>query len=232
MLEQLRLEVCKANRSLAESGLVILTWGNVSGINRTNGLVVIKPSGIAYGELKPENMVVVDLKSGKVVGGNLKPSSDTETHLELYRAFGSISGIVHTHSTYATIWAQALMEIPALGTTHADTFYGSVPCTRALTETEINSDYEAATGRVIVETFSAIDPLQIPAVLVASHGPFAWGVSPEKAVQNAIILEEVARMAVYTKLLRGTEPIPQYLLDRHFLRKHGDNAYYGQNKVI
>jgi L-ribulose-5-phosphate 4-epimerase len=228
MLENLKNEVCQANRSLAESGLVILTWGNVSGIDRSNGLVVIKPSGVSYKDLVPELMVVVELQTGKVVGGNLKPSSDTDTHLELYRAFGSVNGIVHTHSTFATIWAQALMSIPAMGTTHADTFYGSVPCTRRLTESEINSDYEAATGRVIVETFSKLDPVQIPGVLVANHGPFAWGISVGKAVQNAIILEEIARMALYTHLLGNTKPISQPLLDKHFLRKHGDNAYYGQ----
>jgi len=228
MLENLKLEVCQANRSLAESGLVILTWGNVSGIDRSNGLVVIKPSGVAYHDLIPEMMVVVELQSGKVVSGNLTPSSDTDTHLELYRAFSSIHGVVHTHSTHATIWAQALMEIPAFGTTHADTFYGSVPCTRLLTESEINSDYEAATGRVIVETFSAIDPMQIPGVLVANHGPFTWGSSPANAVQNAIILEEIARMALYTNLLGNTNPISQQLLEKHFMRKHGANAYYGQ----
>lgn len=228
MLENLKNEVCRANQLLAESGLVTLTWGNVSGIDRSNGLVVIKPSGVAYKDLKPEMMVVIDLHDGKVVDGNLRPSSDTTTHLEIYRKFGLVNGIVHTHSTYATIWAQALMEIPALGTTHADTFYGSVPCTRPLTEAEINSDYEAATGRVITETFSSIDPLRIPAVLVASHGPFAWGISPDKAVQNAIILEEIAKTALYTKLLGRSEPITQQLLDKHFLRKHGDDAYYGQ----
>lgn len=228
MLENLKSEVCQANRSLAESGLVILTWGNVSGIDRLNGLVVIKPSGVSYKDLLPEMMVVVELQTGKVVDGNLKPSSDTDTHLELYRAFDSIGGIVHTHSTYATIWAQALMAIPAMGTTHADAFYGSVPCTRILTESEINSDYEASTGRVIVETFAKTDPMKVPSVLVANHGPFTWGITAEKAVQNAIILEEVARMALYTNLLGNTKPISQQLLDKHFLRKHGTNAYYGQ----
>jgi L-ribulose-5-phosphate 4-epimerase len=228
MLEKLKLEVCQANRSLAGSGLVILTWGNVSGIDRSNGLVVIKPSGVAYVDLVPEMMVVVELQSGKVVGGNLKPSSDTDTHLELYRSFASINAIVHTHSTHATIWAQALKAIPEMGTTHADTFYGPVPCTRILTEAEINADYEAATGRVIVETFSKTDPLQIPAVLVANHGPFTWGNSAEKAVENAVILEEIARMALYTNLLGNTNPISKPLLDKHFLRKHGSKAYYGQ----
>ena len=228
MLENLKVEVCNANLSLVENGLVMLTWGNVSCIDRATGLVVIKPSGVSYKELVTEMMVVADMETGITLEGSLKPSSDMATHLELYRSFKTIGSIVHTHSTYATIWAQALMEILVMGTTHADTFYGSVPCTRPLTATEINPEYEAATGKVIVETFSTLDPLRIPGVLVANHGPFTWGLTPDQAVKNAIILEEIAKMALFTRLLGRTEPISRQLLDKHFLRKHGDNAYYGQ----
>ena len=228
MLENLKVEVCNANLALVENGLVMLTWGNVSCIDRATGLVVIKPSGVSYKELVPEMMVVADMETGITLEGSLKPSSDLATHLELYRSFKTIGSIVHTHSTYATIWAQALMEILVMGTTHADTFYGSVPCTRPLTATEINPEYEAATGKVIVETFSTLDPLRIPGVLVANHGPFTWGLTPDQAVKNAIILEEIAKMALFTRLLGRTEPISRQLLDKHFLRKHGDNAYYGQ----
>jgi L-ribulose-5-phosphate 4-epimerase len=231
MLEQLKEEVCEANLRLVREGLVILTWGNVSGIDRQQRLVVIKPSGVPYDGMKPEQMVVVELESGKVVEGDLRPSSDTPTHLELYRAFTGIGGIVHTHSQHATAWAQAGFEIPPLGTTHADYFYGEIPCTREMKRKEIESDYELNTGRVIVERFAKLDPLQMPAVLVASHGPFVWGASVEKAVENAIVLEYITRMASETlSLIPGTNPIEETLLDKHFLRKHGPGAYYGQGK--
>lgn len=228
MLENLKSEVCKANLALVGNGLVMLTWGNVSCIDNSGQFVVIKPSGVEYRDMVAEMMVVVELESGKVVEGNLKPSSDTATHLELYRSFRGVKSIVHTHSTFATVWAQAELPVPALGTTHADTFYGEIPCTRRLTADEINEAYERNTGKVIIETFNGKDPLHVPGVLVANHGPFAWGTTAEKAVQHAAILEEVARMALYTRLLGGVSPIPRELLDKHFLRKHGDNAYYGQ----
>ena len=231
MLEKLKAEVCKANLDLVAKGLVIQTWGNVSGIDRASGNVVIKPSGVPYDGMKPKHMVVVSLKTGEVVEGRLKPSSDTPTHLALYRAFKGIGGIVHTHSLYATAWAQARKEIPALGTTHADYFYGPVPCTRALTPKEIKSDYELNTGKVIVERFRKLDPAEMPAVLVASHAPFVWGPTAEKAVQNAVVLEYVARLANETlraNSLISVRPMPQALLDKHFLRKHGLGAYYGQ----
>lgn len=228
MLENLKSEVCKANLALVGNGLVMLTWGNVSCIDNSGQFVVIKPSGVEYRDMVAEMMVVVELESGKVVEGKLKPSSDTATHLELYRSFRGIKSIVHTHSTFATVWAQAEQPVPALGTTHADTFYGEIPCTRRLTADEINEAYERNTGKVIIETFNGKDPLHVPGVLVANHGPFAWGTTAEKAVQHATILEEVARMALYTRLLGGVSPIPRELLDKHFLRKHGDNAYYGQ----
>jgi len=229
MLEQLKKTVCTANLDLVTQGLAILTWGNVSGIDRERRLVVIKPSGVAYDGMKPEHMVVVSLETGEVIEGNLKPSSDTPTHLELYRAFKGVGGIVHTHSLYATAWAQARREIPALGTTHADYFHGAIPCTRAMTPKEIKSDYELNTGKVIVERFRRTDPTAMPAVLVASHGPFVWGPTVEKAVENAIVLETVARLANET--LRANPragPMQQVLLDKHFLRKHGAGAYYGQ----
>jgi L-ribulose-5-phosphate 4-epimerase len=229
MLEKLKAEVCKANLDLVAEGLVIQTWGNVSGIDRVSGNVVIKPSGVSYDGMKPEHMVVVSLNTGKVVEGKLKPSSDTPTHLVLYRAFKGIGGIVHTHSLYATAWAQARKEIPALGTTHADYFCGSIPCTRAMSPKEIKSDYELNTGKVIVERFRKLDPVEMPAVLVASHAPFVWGPTVEKAVQNAVVLEYVARLVNET--LRADariRPMQQALLDKHFLRKHGPGAYYGQ----
>jgi L-ribulose-5-phosphate 4-epimerase len=229
MLERLKDSVCKANLDLVKEGLVIQTFGNVSGIDRAQGLVVIKPSGVSYDIMKPEHMVVVSLESGKVVEGTLRPSSDTATHLVLYRAFKAIGGIVHTHSLYATAWAQAKSAIPALGTTHADYWHGEVPCTRLMTEAEINGEYEARTGDVIVESFAGIDPLHKPAVLVASHGPFAWGKDAADAVHNAVILEFLARLASETLRLKPqTGPMQKALLDKHFLRKHGPKAYYGQ----
>jgi L-ribulose-5-phosphate 4-epimerase len=229
MLEELKKEVCDANLELVEEGLVIQTWGNVSGVDRASGRMVIKPSGVAYSEMKPEHMVVLDLESGKVVEGDLRPSSDTPTHLILYRAFEGIGGVVHTHSLNATIWAQARKDLPALGTTHADYFYGPIPCTRVLKPKEIQKDYEANTGHVIVETFSKRDPLSCPAVLVASHAPFAWGKTVKDAVHNAIVLEYVARMATESFVVNSKlKPMQQVLLDKHFFRKHGPGAYYGQ----
>jgi L-ribulose-5-phosphate 4-epimerase len=227
MLEELKKQVYTANLNLVKHGLVLFTWGNVSGFDREKGLLVIKPSGVNYDVMKAEDMVVVDL-NGKVIGSNLKPSSDTLTHIELYKSFPEIGGIVHTHSTYAVAWAQALKAIPAMGTTHADHFYGEIPCTRELTQEEVESGYEKETGTVIVETFKNIDPLHVPGVLVGNHGPFAWGANAEKAVYNAVVLEEVARMALLTMQLENANPIKQYLLDKHFNRKHGKNAYYGQ----
>jgi L-ribulose-5-phosphate 4-epimerase len=229
MLEELKKEVCDANLELVEEGLVIQTWGNVSGVDRASGRMVIKPSGVPYSEMKPEHMVVLDLESGKVVDGDLRPSSDTPTHLILYRAFKGIGGVVHTHSLNATIWAQARKDLPALGTTHADYFYGPIPCTRVLKPKEIQKDYEANTGHVIVETFSKRDPLSCPAVLVASHAPFAWGKTVKDAVHNAIVLEYVARMATESFVVNSKlKPMQQVLLDKHFFRKHGPGAYYGQ----
>ncbi|HLZ54325.1 MAG TPA: L-ribulose-5-phosphate 4-epimerase [Verrucomicrobiae bacterium] len=229
MLDELKQQVCASNLNLVAHGLVIQTWGNASGIDRARGLVVIKPSGVAYDGMKPEHMVVVSLETGKVVEGNLKPSSDTPTHLVLYRAFSKIGGVVHTHSLYATAWAQARRKIPAYGTTQADYWFGEVPCTRALTPREIKNDYEANTGRVILETFNRLDPMQHPAVLVASHGPFTWGQDADAAVHHAVVLEFVARLARETlRINPKTKPMPPALLDKHFLRKHGRNAYYGQ----
>lgn len=230
MLEELRRQVWAANRDLPRRGLVTLTWGNVSGIDRASGLVVIKPSGVEYDELTPENLVVVDL-DGHVAEGTLRPSSDTATHLELYKAFPAVGGIVHTHSTHATAWAQARRDLPCYGTTHADTFYGSVPCTRQLTPAEVQNEYEKHTGTVIVETFRerGIDAAAVPGVLCACHGPFTWGGDAAKAVENAVILEEVARMALLTRQVDpAAVPAPQYLLDKHYHRKHGPGAYYGQ----
>ncbi len=229
MLSQLKQQVYEANLDLVREGLVIQTWGNVSGIDRERGLVVIKPSGVAYAKMKPAHMVVVALDSGKVVAGKLKPSSDTATHLVLYRAFKDTGGIVHTHSLFATAWAQSGRDVPALGTTHADYFHGPVPCTRLLTPREIEGDYEAHTGHVIVETFARRDPLSCPAVLVASHGPFAWGRTVAEAVHNAVVFEHVVRLAGETlRLFPSTKPMQQVLLDKHFYRKHGPGAYYGQ----
>ncbi|WP_308861734.1 L-ribulose-5-phosphate 4-epimerase [Paenibacillus radicis (ex Xue et al. 2023)] len=228
MLKKLKQAVLEANLDLPKYGLVTFTWGNVSGIDRERGLVVIKPSGVPYEDLKAEDMVVLDLE-GNVVEGSLKPSSDTATHLVLYKAFPKIGGIVHTHSPWATSWAQAGRAIPALGTTHADYFYGEIPCTRKMTEAEIKGAYELETGNVIVETFKDLDPAQIPGVLVNCHAPFNWGKNPHDAVHNAVVLEEVAKIALNTfNLNPAIEPMDQTLLDRHFLRKHGANAYYGQ----
>lgn len=227
-MKTLRHQVWQANMDLQRHKLVTFTWGNVSGIDRESGLVVIKPSGVEYSELSAENMVVVDLQ-GEIIEGNLKPSSDTATHLELYRQFPSIGGIVHTHSSYATSWAQAGAAIPAFGTTHADYFYGHIPCARALTQQEIESDYELNTGKVIVETIGATDPMAIPGILVREHAPFTWGTDPHNAVHNAVVVEEVAKMAFRTLSINpSTLPIPQTLLDKHYLRKHGKDAYYGQ----
>jgi len=231
MLEKLKNQVCKANLDLVKEGLVIQTWGNVSAVDETREYVVIKPSGVAYDIMKPEHMVVVSLKTGAVVEGGLRPSSDTPTHLVLYRAFENVGGIVHTHSLYATAWAQSLCAIPALGTTHADYWYGPVPCTRLMLQKEIETDYEANTGNVIVETFETRNPMELPAVLVASHGPFAWGADAAGAVHNAIVLEYLARLASETlRLAPQIGPMQKALLDKHFLRKHGAKAYYGQKK--
>ncbi|MGP0833542.1 L-ribulose-5-phosphate 4-epimerase [Serratia sp. CY85251] len=230
MLNELKRQVLAANLSLPAYGLVTFTWGNVSAIDRQSGLVVIKPSGIAYEAMTLEDLVVVDLE-GKVREGHRKPSSDTATHLALYRAFADIGGVVHTHSRNATIWAQAGQPIPALGTTHADYFYGDIPCTRPMSEAEIAGDYEGETGKVIIETFSLAgrDPQQVPGVLVYSHGPFAWGKDAADAVHNAVVLEEVAIMAMATRQLApAIAPMQPELLDKHFLRKHGKHAYYGQ----
>jgi L-ribulose-5-phosphate 4-epimerase len=228
LLEKLKQEVLEANLDLPRHRLVTFTWGNVSGIDREQGLFVIKPSGIPYEELKRDDMVVVDL-NGKVVEGKYKPSSDTPTHLVLYQAFYAIGGIVHTHSPWATSWAQAGRGIPALGTTHADYFYGEIPCTRKMTEAEIKGAYELETGHVIVETFKDLDPVQVPGVLVHCHAPFAWGRDAHDAVHNAVVLEEVAKIAARTYALNpSVAPMDRNLLDRHFLRKHGVNAYYGQ----
>lgn len=228
MLEQLKLEVCAANLALPQYRLVTFTWGNVSGIDRESGLVVIKPSGVPYNDLKPEHMVVVDLE-GTIIEGNLRPSSDTPTHLVLYRQFAEIGGVVHTHSPWATSWAQAGRGIPALGTTHADYFYGEIPCTREMTESEIKGGYEEETGNVIVETFKGVDPMSIPGVLVNQHAPFCWGKDADDAVHQAVVIEEVAKLAYRTYQLNGqVSAIPQNLLDKHYLRKHGVNAYYGQ----
>lgn len=231
MLEQLKEQVLRANLLLPKHGLVTFTFGNVSGIERGQGLVVIKPSGVSYEKMTAEDMVVLDVETGKVVEGKLQPSSDTPTHLELYQAFSNIGGIVHTHSRWATIFAQAGRGIAALGTTHADYFYGEVPCTRKMTKEEIQGDYERETGLVIRETFRGKDPDAVPAVLVHSHGPFAWGADPIDAVHNAVVLEEIAFMNFHASMLDPTiPPMQQELLDRHYLRKHGVNAYYGQIK--
>jgi L-ribulose-5-phosphate 4-epimerase len=231
MLEELKKKVCDANLQLVAEGLVIQTWGNASAIDREHDLFVIKPSGVPYAGLKPEQMVVVSLETGSVIESRLKPSSDTPTHLLLYRAFKDIGGIVHTHSLYATAWAQARKGIPAYGTTQADYWHGEVPCTRALTPKEIQGDYEENTGGVIVERFKKLNPLDHPAVLVASHGPFVWGRDVEEAMHNAVVLEFIARLASETlRINPRTRPMPSVLLDKHFLRKHGPNAQYGQKQ--
>ncbi len=231
MLEALKKEVCAANLRLVAEGLVVQTWGNVSGIDRKQGLIVIKPSGVSYDQMKPSQMVVVSLTTGKVVEGDLNPSSDTPTHLELYRAFPKLGGVVHTHSLFATAWSQAKREVPAMGTTHADYYHGSVPCTRPLTAKEINGDYEVNTGRVILERFKKLDALAFPGVLVASHGPFTWGKSAAAAVDSAVVLEFLCKLASETlRLAPATKAVPDALLDKHYLRKHGAKAYYGQSK--
>ena len=231
MLEALKQTVFEANLLLPRHGLVTFTWGNVSGVDREQGLMVIKPSGVEYDDLRPEDMVVVDLETGERVEGKLNPSSDTDTHLALYRAFPHIGGVVHTHSRWATIYAQAGRSIPALGTTHGDYFYGEIPCTRKMTPDEIRGRYELETGNVIVETFHDTAPDDIPAVLVHSHGPFCWGKDPLNAVHNAVVLEEIAFMAWHNQMRDPAVPVMQQeLLDKHYLRKHGANAYYGQGK--
>ena len=231
MLEKLKQAVCEANLGLVRHGLVIETFGNVSGIDEGRQHVVIKPSGVPYETMTPEQMAVVSLETGDVVEGKLKPSSDTPTHLALYRAFASVGGIVHTHSIYATAWAQARKEIPCFGTTHADVFDGPVPCTRVMTAEETEGDYEANTGTVIVERFAKIDPLRFPGVLVAGHGPFAWGETPAGAVTTAVEMEYLARLASETLIVNADAvPLPQHLLDKHFNRKHGPGASYGQRR--
>ena len=232
MLEDLKKAVCEANLKVVDEGLVVQTFGNVSGIDRDEGVVVIKPSGVSYDGMMPAQMVAVSLQTGEVVEGDLRPSSDTPTHLELYRAFEGIGGVVHTHSAFASAWAQGRKEIAPMGTTHADYFHGPVPCTRPMTGEEIKSAYEANTGKVIVERFTegGLDPLHFPGVLVANHGPFSWGPNPSAAVENAVALEYIARLAAETVAI---EPYPKAilreLLDKHFLRKHGENKYYGQD---
>lgn len=229
MLEELKQKVYEANMELQRKGLVIYTWGNVSGIDREKGLVVIKPSGVDYDTMKAEDMVVLDLE-GNIVEGKYKPSTDTPTHLVMYNTYPNIGGVVHTHSEWATTFAQAGLSIPAFGTTHADYFYGNIPCTRDLTEDEINGEYEKETGNVIVETIGDKNPLEIPAIVVKNHGPFTWGKDPDNAVYNAVVLDKVAEMAYKTMTLnRSVEGVNQVLLDKHYLRKHGVNAYYGQN---
>ncbi|OJG92792.1 L-ribulose-5-phosphate 4-epimerase [Enterococcus silesiacus] len=231
MIEEMKARVFAANLALPDAGLVKLTWGNVSEINREAGVIVIKPSGIPYNVMRVQDMVVTDLSGKLLEEGGLRPSSDLATHVELYKAFKEMNSVVHTHSKNAVTWAQAGREIPAYGTTHADTFYGVVPCTRQLTAAEVASAYELETGKVIVETFidSGIDPLAVPGVLVYGHGPFTWGTTPQKAVENSVVLDEIAEMACVTEVVNTRVlPIPQYLLDKHFFRKHGINAYYGQ----
>ena len=230
MLKDLKQKVLKANLDLVKYGLVTLTWGNVSGINRKKGLVVIKPSGVDYNKMKSENMVVVDL-NGKVVEGKLRPSSDTPTHIELYKSFKNIGGISHTHSEFATIFAQACKEIQCLGTTHADNFNGTVPLTRFLTEEEVKDNYELNTGKIIVERFKNLDADTLPGVLVSGHAPFTWGKNPDDAVKNSLVLERVAKMAyISLQINPDLSSLPEYILEKHHLRKHGKNAYYGQTK--
>ena len=230
MLEELKQKVYEANMELPRRGLITYTWGNVSGIDREKGLFVIKPSGVDYDVLKPSDMVVMDLEGNKVEG-EMNPSSDTATHVELYNAFKEIGGIVHTHSPHATAWAQAGRALPCYGTTHADYFYGEIPCARNLTAEEIEEGYEMNTGRVIIETFQGKNPVYIPAVLCKNHGPFTWGKDAAEAVHNAVVLEEIARMNFMTELINPQAgPAPQCMRDKHFMRKHGPNAYYGQGK--
>ena len=229
MLSNLKHSVYLANQELVNFNLVVFTWGNVSGIDRDKGLVIIKPSGVRYQEMTPDDMVVVDL-NGKVVEGKFKPSSDTPSHLELYRNFADIGGIAHTHSSWATSWAQANKSIPVFGTTHADYFYGDIPCTRQLTKEEVKNDYELNTGKLIVETYTGRNPMEMPAVLVAGHGPFTWGKNPAEAVHIAVVLEEIASMAFRTVVLGNHEKLENYLLEKHYRRKHGKDAYYGQKK--
>ena len=232
MLEELKQKVYEANMELPRRGLVTYTWGNVSGIDREKGLFVIKPSGVEYDELKPEDLVVMDLQGNKVEG-DMNPSSDTKTHLVLYNAFPQLGGIVHTHSPYAVGWAQAGRDIPCYGTTHADYFYGPIPCARHLTQEELDEDYEMNTGKLIVEEFQArgIDPVAVPAVICHSHGPFTWGQDAAPAVYHAVVLEEVAKMAMFTRQVDpSAAPAPQRIQDKHYMRKHGPNAYYGQGK--
>ena len=230
MLEKLRAEVLEANLEIVRRGLVLYTFGNASGISRDHGLVAIKPSGVPYDGMRPEHMVITDL-TGRVVEGNLRPSSDLATHLALYRAFSGIGGVIHTHSRCATSWAQAGREIPCMGTTHADYFHGAIPVTEPLRANEIESEYEANTGHVIVRRFAGMNPLSVPAVLVAGHGPFCWGRTPSEAAHNAVILEEVAQMALYTVMVNAEAgAVSDVLRDKHFLRKHGPDAYYGQSK--
>jgi L-ribulose-5-phosphate 4-epimerase len=231
MLQDLKEAVCAANLALNDAGLVVLTWGNVSGRDAASGLVAIKPSGVDYAVMRPEHMVIVDLE-GRVVEGELRPSSDTPTHLVLYRAFDGLGGVAHSHATHAVAWAQARRALPCYGTTHADTFRGAVPVTDAMTAAEVGGDYELETGHVIVRAFRDRSPLQTPGVLVAGHGPFTWGASAAKAVENSIVLEECARMAALTEAINPQAgPIADYLLDKHFLRKHGEAAYYGQRRA-
>ncbi len=229
MLEELKKKVCQANLDLVKHGLVIFTWGNVSAIDRNKGLIVIKPSGVSYDTMKPEDMVVVDL-NGKVVEGELNPSSDTPTHVVLYNAFPEIGGIVHTHSTYATAWAQAGKDIPNIGTTHADYFHNEIPCTRDMTEAEVKGQYELETGNVIVERFKSLNPIHTPGVLVKNHGPFAWGKDADNAVYNAVVMEQVAKMAFVAYSVNPNLTMNPLLIEKHFSRKHGPNAYYGQKK--
>lgn len=237
MLEKLKKEVCRANLELVRHGLVIFTWGNVSGIDRETGLVVIKPSGVSYENMKPSDMVVVNL-DGRVVEGELKPSSDTPTHLVLYRAFPEIGGVVHTHSTFATAWAQAGLDIPNIGTTHSDYFHEDIPCTRKMKKAEVFGEYEKETGNVIVERFKEMNPMDTPAVLVRNHGPFTWGTDADNAVHNAVVLEQVAKMGFVSMSLNlstldvvnHSPSMNKLLIEKHYSRKHGPNAYYGQNK--
>ena len=230
MLENLKKSVFEANLDLVRHGLVILTWGNVSAIDRETGLVVIKPSGVSYDDMKASDMVVVDLETGEVVEGEMNPSSDTPTHLELYKAFPNIQGVVHTHSTYATAWSQAGMDIPNIGTTHADYFYKEIPCTADMTEEEVTGDYELETGRVIVKRFEGMNPDHTPGVLVKNHGPFSWGKSPANAVYNAKVMEQCAKMAYISFTLNPATTMNPLLIEKHYMRKHGPNAYYGQKK--
>ncbi|SFU62785.1 L-ribulose 5-phosphate 4-epimerase [Porphyromonadaceae bacterium KHP3R9] len=226
-IQELKQQVFQANLDLVKHGLVIFTWGNVSGIDREKGWVVIKPSGVSYDDMKAEDMVVVDLE-GNIVEGKLKPSSDTPTHVELYKAFPSIGGIVHTHSTYATAWAQAGCDIPNIGTTHADYFSGDIPCTRDMTEPEVKGEYEKETGTVIIERFRELNPAHIPGVLVKNHGPFSWGKDPHEAVHNAVVMEQVAKMAFIAYQVNPNLTMNELLIQKHFFRKHGPGAYYGQ----